>query len=238
MEDEYMPKYVTDPSNLHLKEYFRKEGTHFDPVQVYAKRKNLFSIKLHHGGKFTASPKRVYVGGKVNYIDNIDVDLFNVDEIDSFIHDLRYDPKQLMFYHFKLPNKSLDCGPRPLSSDADVVSLINIVGTFKVGDVFIEYWLTSGDHHCLSPFKPSVEIEELDRVECICEQTVNMNEEQTVNVNEEHIVNVNDYIIDDIYEFNIDVNLNLDDYTVYLDENMDVNVDENMNVDVNVDEYE
>ncbi|GJZ39495.1 hypothetical protein Tco_0586058 [Tanacetum coccineum] len=118
------PKYVIDPSNLHLKEYFRKEGTHFDPVQVYAGKKNMFSIKLHHGGKFTALPKRMYVGGKVNYVDNIDVDLFNVDEVHMFLQDLGYDPKQLMFYHFKFPNKSLDYGLRPLSCDDDVVTLI------------------------------------------------------------------------------------------------------------------
>nr|GEV42188.1 hypothetical protein [Tanacetum cinerariifolium] len=31
-----------------------------------------------------------------------------------------------------------------------------------VVEVFIEYWLTSVDHHYLSPFKPRVEIEELD----------------------------------------------------------------------------
>nr|GEV09934.1 O-fucosyltransferase family protein [Tanacetum cinerariifolium] len=46
-------------------------------VEDEAKKNNLFSIKLHHGGKFTPSPKRMYVGGKVNYVDKIDVDLFN-----------------------------------------------------------------------------------------------------------------------------------------------------------------
>ncbi|GKC70861.1 ribonuclease H-like domain-containing protein [Tanacetum coccineum] len=51
-------------------------------------KNNLFSIKLHHGGKFTPSPKRMYVRGKVNYVDNIDVDLFNVDELHMFIQDL------------------------------------------------------------------------------------------------------------------------------------------------------
>ncbi|GJX78384.1 hypothetical protein Tco_0325195 [Tanacetum coccineum] len=84
----------------------------------------MFSIKLHHGGKFIALPKRMYVGGKVNYVDNIDVDLFNVDEVHMFLQDLGYDPKQLMFYHFKFPNKSLDYGLRPLSCDDDVVTLI------------------------------------------------------------------------------------------------------------------
>ncbi|GKC40234.1 hypothetical protein Tco_1052618 [Tanacetum coccineum] len=247
----------------------------------------MFSIKLHHGGKFTASPKRMYVGGKVNYVDNIDVDLFNVDEVYMFIQDLGYDPKQLMYYHFKLLNKSLDYGLRPLSCDDDLVGLINIVETFKLVEVFIEYWLTSVDHHYLSPFKPSVKIEELDddvklnasmvgsskrlALEWITKDDVressvdkngnvneehnmnvdevnvdlNVNEEQNLNVdevnvdlnvNEEQNLNVDDYKIDDNYKFNVQDNLNLNDYTVNVDENM--NIDENVNVDknVNVDE--
>ncbi|GJV15022.1 transposase, MuDR [Tanacetum coccineum] len=137
MEEDYMPLYVIDPSNLKLKDYFRKEGIHFDPVQVYARKDNLFSIKLHHGGKFTPSPKRMYVGGK-NYVEKIDMNLFNVDELHMFVKDLGYDPKQLMFYHYKFPNKSLDYGLRPLSCDADVF---------------------------LSPVKCNVEIEEIEEVE-------------------------------------------------------------------------
>ncbi|GKG30125.1 hypothetical protein Tco_0420023, partial [Tanacetum coccineum] len=105
----------------------------------------------------------------------------------------------------KFPNKSLDYGLRPLSYDADVVSLVNTVGTFKV----VEYWLTSEDHHYLSSFKPSVEIEKLDddvelnayvvgsskrlalgwiNEDDVGESNVdkndNVNEEQTLNVNE------------------------------------------------------
>nr|GEY73599.1 reverse transcriptase domain-containing protein [Tanacetum cinerariifolium] len=59
LKDDYMPSYVNDPSNLQLKEYFRKEGIHFDPNQVYAGKNKLFSIKLHHGGKFTPPPQCV-----------------------------------------------------------------------------------------------------------------------------------------------------------------------------------
>ncbi|GKA60565.1 RNA-directed DNA polymerase, eukaryota, partial [Tanacetum coccineum] len=132
MEEDFMPLYVIDPSNLKLKDYFRKEGIHFDPVQVYAGKDNLFSIKLHHDGKFTPSPKRRYVGGKLNYVDKIDMDPFNVDELHMFVKDLGYDPKQLMFYHYKLPDKSLDYGLRPLSCDADVVSLIKLVANYLI----------------------------------------------------------------------------------------------------------
>nr|GEX01861.1 transposase, mutator type [Tanacetum cinerariifolium] len=203
-----------------------------------AGKNNLFSIKLHHGGKFTPSPKRMYVGGKVNYVNKIDVGLFNVDELHMFIQDLGYDPKKLMFYHYKLPNKGLDYGLRPLNCDADLY---------------------------LSPFKSTVEIEELDddvflnaplvgssKRLSLCwinkadveESSVGKNDIVNVdrNVHEEHAVNVNYYTIDDMFELDIDENLNLDDYTVYVDENINENVnvdgnaDENMNENVNADD--
>ncbi|GJY44189.1 hypothetical protein Tco_0432402 [Tanacetum coccineum] len=66
----------------------------------------------------------MYVGRKLNYIDKINVDLFNVDELHMFLQDLG--------------------------------------GKLKVVEVIVEYWLTSGDHQYLSPFKSTVEIEELD----------------------------------------------------------------------------
>ncbi|GKE60537.1 hypothetical protein Tco_1510904 [Tanacetum coccineum] len=205
----------------------------------------------------------MYVGGKVNYVDNIDVDLFNVDEVHMFVQDLGYDSKQLIFYHFKLPNKSLDYGLRPLSCDADVVSLINIVETFKVVEVFIEYWLTSVDHHYLSPFKPSVEIKELNDDVELDASVVGQSREVTSskrlaleyghkNVNVEDSVckykkvevdevnvnlNVNEEQTVDVDEVN--VNLNVDDYTIddnyefLIQDNYDIN-DYPMDADKNV----
>ncbi|GKC18497.1 hypothetical protein Tco_1020647, partial [Tanacetum coccineum] len=209
MEDDYLPSYVIDPSNLQLKEYFRKEGIVFYPVHAYAGKNNLFFIKLHYGGKFTPSPKRMYIRGKVNYVDNIDVDLFNVDELHMFIQDL--------------------------GCDADVVSLINLVANCKVVEVFVEYWLTSIDHQYLSPFKSTVEIEELnDDVLLNAPVVVSSKRVALCWINEadvgESSMGKNDNV-------NVDENLNLDDYTVHVDENMNenVNVDENMNDNVNVD---
>ncbi|GKE20052.1 putative reverse transcriptase domain-containing protein [Tanacetum coccineum] len=298
----------------------------------------------------------MYVRGKVNYMDNIDVDLFNVDELHMFIQDLGYDPSQLMFYHYKMPNKSLDYGLRPLSCDANVVSLINLVANCKVVEVFVEYCLTNVDHQYLSPFKSIVKIEELDDdvllnapvvgsnkrlalgwnneadvressvgkndnvnvvgsnkrlalgwineadvgesseldddvllnapvVESskrlvlgwnneadvressvgknnnvnvvgsskrlalgwineadVGESSVGKNDNVNVDEHEEQTVNVNDYTIDDRFELDINENLNLDNYTVYVDENMienvnvDGNVDENVNENVNEDD--
>ncbi|GJW62390.1 hypothetical protein Tco_0111725, partial [Tanacetum coccineum] len=119
----------------------------------------------------------MYVRGKVNYLDNIDVDLFNVNELRMFLQDLGV------------------------------------------------------DHQYLSPFKSTIEIEELD-------DDVLLNAPVVGSSKRLSLVNMNDYIIDDRFELDINENLNLDDYTVYVDENMNENVntdDENVNAD---DEYE
>nr|GEW41963.1 retrovirus-related Pol polyprotein [Tanacetum cinerariifolium] len=189
-----------------------------------AGKDNLFSIKLHHGGKFTPSPKRRYVGGKLNYVDKIDMDPFNVYELHMFVKDLG-----------------------PLSCDADVVSLIKLVENCKEVEVFVEYWLTSVDHQFLSPVKYNVKIEEIEEIYddvllnahvvrssktlALCwinEADVRESSlDKNANVHEEQqIISVNDYLMDDRYELDIDENLNLEDYTVYVHEN----VDENMNV--------
>nr|GEZ42787.1 zinc finger, SWIM-type [Tanacetum cinerariifolium] len=191
---------------------------------------------LHHGGKFTPSPKRRYVGGKLNYVDNIDMDLFNVDELHMFVKDLGYDPKQLMFYQYKLPDKSLDYGLRPLSCDASVVSLIKLVANFKCNAEIEEI---DDDVLLNAPMVGSSKtlalcwINEADVGESSVDKNANMHEEQ-------QIISVNNYLIDDRYELDIDENLNLEDYTVYVHKNVDENInvnadDENVNAD---DEYD
>nr|GEW54062.1 hypothetical protein [Tanacetum cinerariifolium] len=175
-----------------------------------------------------------------------------------FVKNLGYDPKQLMFYHYKLPDKSLDYGLRPLSCDADVVSLIKLVANCKEIEVFVECWLTSVNHQFLSPVKCIVEIEEIDDDALLKAHVVGssktlalcwINEadvgessvDKNANVHEEQqTISANDYLIDDMYELDIDENLNLEDYTVYVhenvDEDMNVNADdENVNAD---DEYD
>ncbi|GKE23175.1 hypothetical protein Tco_1434687 [Tanacetum coccineum] len=202
----------------------------------------------------------MYVRGKLNYVGKIDMDLFNVDELHMFVKDLGYVPKQLMFYHYKLPGKSLDYGLRPLSCDADVVSLMKLVENYKEVEVFLEYWLTSVDHQFLSPVKCNVEIDDIEEVEEINDDVLlnspvvgssktlalcwineanvgESNVDKNANVHDEQqTVSVNDYLMDDRYELDIDENLNLEDNTVYVhenvDENMNVNADdENMNAD-------
>ena len=43
----------------------------------------LMTLRNHHGGFFTKAPGRVYVDGKVNYVDLVDKDLFSMHELDG-----------------------------------------------------------------------------------------------------------------------------------------------------------
>ncbi|PWA49814.1 reverse transcriptase zinc-binding domain-containing protein [Artemisia annua] len=42
--------------------YFRKEGSTFNPHEIYANHPEVFSMKVFHGGTFTPSPNRKYFG--------------------------------------------------------------------------------------------------------------------------------------------------------------------------------
>ena len=74
---------------------------------------------------------------------------------------LKYNPKQIMYYHFKLPRKSLDWGLRALASDEDIVNMIKYVGKHKVIEVFIEHNETTVDSYYMPTFRAGIEIREL-----------------------------------------------------------------------------
>nr|KAJ0200832.1 hypothetical protein LSAT_V11C600321840 [Lactuca sativa] len=69
-----------------------------DVSTVYAGAPTWFSIKLHHGGKFTKLPDIKYIGGEVRYVDYVDIDEFSVHELDAIMLDLGYpDPRNSKF---------------------------------------------------------------------------------------------------------------------------------------------
>ena len=122
----------------------------------------VFSMKVFHGGTFTPSPNRKYFGGKVQYVDLLDIECFNVDILHSVVKMLKYDPREIMYYHFKIPNKTLDWGLRALACDDDVNNLAQYVKDNKVIDVFIEHGETTVESYYMPKFGESVQIRELD----------------------------------------------------------------------------
>nr|GEX07047.1 transposase, MuDR [Tanacetum cinerariifolium] len=83
----------------------------------------VFSMKVFHGGTFAPSPNRKYFGGKVQYVDLLDIECFTIDILHNIVKMLKYASRDIMFYHFNIPNKTLDWGLRALESEDDVVNL-------------------------------------------------------------------------------------------------------------------
>ncbi|GKE81016.1 hypothetical protein Tco_1551016 [Tanacetum coccineum] len=103
-------------SECHLRAYKYE----IDKEHAYINDPNLFSIKIHHGGYFTNPPNREYKKGTFNYFDMVDVDLFLVIDLDDMLYQLGYGKKDIMHYHYKILNNSLDYGLLALASDVDV----------------------------------------------------------------------------------------------------------------------
>ena len=81
----------------------------------------MFTLKLHHGGKFTKFPSRRYANGKVNFVDYVDIDLFSAHDLDEMMEWLGYDGVAKIYYHFMIPDSDLDFGLKALGNDADVM---------------------------------------------------------------------------------------------------------------------
>jgi hypothetical protein len=116
-------------------------------------------MKLHHGGRFTQFPDRVYIQGNINFIDLVDIEKFSAHLLDDVLLRLGYDPKVVRYYHYLVPGLDLDFGLRALGSDADVIGFSNYVGVHKVMDVYVELETTNVHTYFCSPTK--IRIEEL-----------------------------------------------------------------------------
>ncbi|CAI9289134.1 unnamed protein product [Lactuca saligna] len=138
---------------------------------VYVDSPTWFSIKLHHGGKFTKLPDIKYIGGEVCYVDYVDINEFYVHELDSIILDLGYpDPRNsefadespFIYYHFRIPNGDFQFGLRVLGNDQDVINLSKHIAHNKLIKVYTEHGKTNLLTYFMSPnAKGKVVIEEL-----------------------------------------------------------------------------
>ena len=117
----------------------------------------MFSIKIYHGGYFTDPPNRKYKSGSFNYFDMVDADLFSIIELNQMVVLLGYDKKDIMFYHYKIPNNNLDYGLQALASDLDVLGMTKYIGKCKRFEVYVEHGFTSLETYFKSPQKVMIE---------------------------------------------------------------------------------
>ncbi|GJX44062.1 mutator type transposase [Tanacetum coccineum] len=66
---------------------------------------NLFSVKMHYGGRFTDSPNKQYVDGEVCFVDMLDIYDFKVDLLNTFMCSLGYEDDDELLLYYKIPLK-------------------------------------------------------------------------------------------------------------------------------------
>ncbi|KAI7749358.1 hypothetical protein M8C21_031899 [Ambrosia artemisiifolia] len=105
----------------------RKNLTHQEVLELYVGAPTLFSIKLHHNGRFTRFPERTYVEGEENFIDLLDHDKFSLHEMDRILEKL--------VIKRTLKGSDLDFGLRALRSDANVIQFIKVIPECRVEEI-------------------------------------------------------------------------------------------------------
>ncbi|GJT52319.1 hypothetical protein Tco_0978476 [Tanacetum coccineum] len=104
-------------------------------------------------------PGRMYVSGRVDIFDTVDIDLFTVVALDMMVLKLGYTGRsEPMFYNSLRPLTNLDEGLYALACEEDVHCLATIVRSFKLIEVYIEHSVTALDSYLRAPqFRVTIE---------------------------------------------------------------------------------
>ncbi|GJX21462.1 RNA-directed DNA polymerase, eukaryota [Tanacetum coccineum] len=119
----------------------------------------MFSIQIHHGGKFQRYPGRVYVSAHVDMFDMVDIDLFTVVALNMMVVKLGYtSDSESLFYNYLRPPTSLDEGLYALDYEEDVRCMATLVRSIKLIAVYIEHGVTALDSYIRPPrFRATIE---------------------------------------------------------------------------------
>ncbi|KAD6119770.1 hypothetical protein E3N88_11041 [Mikania micrantha] len=68
----------------------------YDIDDLYEWYPSLFSIKIHHSGFLMELPGRLYVNGKINFVDLLNIDNFCIIQLDVLMQDMENKSKSIM----------------------------------------------------------------------------------------------------------------------------------------------
>ncbi|GJY87980.1 hypothetical protein Tco_0502608 [Tanacetum coccineum] len=119
--------------------YILLEGESFD-IDVYDTYNNLYSVKLHYGGRLTDSPNKQCVDGEVFFVYMLDINDFKVDILNSVMCSIGYEDDDELLLYYKIPLKSLDVGLKRVVSDTNFSNknFIGYVKNHKIMDFYLE----------------------------------------------------------------------------------------------------
>nr|KAJ0187918.1 hypothetical protein LSAT_V11C900465570 [Lactuca sativa] len=115
------------------------------------------TFKIHLGGMFTKYLGRRYVGGSIDYVDYVDMDVFSIHELDDMMKEIGYINGEPIYYHFLIPEIEIDYGLLPLGNDSDVLLLSKHVANHKEIIVYTEHGTTRLHTYFMSPNKVVLE---------------------------------------------------------------------------------
>ena len=91
-------------------------------------------------------PNRKYVDGEVTFVDLVDSNVCKLDILDTIMYQI-LEVQDKLFYHYKIPMKSLDIGLRSLANDNDMTEMIKHVKRHKTIYVYVEHCTSYLDTH-------------------------------------------------------------------------------------------
>ena len=108
---------------------------------VVGPKSKIFSVEVHHGGVFSGiGVDRAYVGGQLDWFDNVEASSWSYFWIEEFIMLLNYgfSPRNLKVY-WLLPGKELSDGLRTLASDHDIEVMKAVADKVKDFVLFFDH---------------------------------------------------------------------------------------------------
>ena len=108
---------------------------------VVGPKSKIFSVEVHHGGVFSGiGVDRAYVGGQLDWFDNVEASSWSYFWIEEFIMLLNYgfSPRNLKVY-WLLPGKELSDGLRTLASDHDIEVMKAVADKVKNFVLFFDH---------------------------------------------------------------------------------------------------
>ncbi|GKC00919.1 mutator type transposase, partial [Tanacetum coccineum] len=97
------------------------------------------TLEIHHGGWFTSTPSRSYIGEHVSSVNVVDIDEFCLHDLKDMVVKLGYGVEDLMYCHFLIPSLGLAYVLHSLNVDADVLEISKYVKDYKIILVYVEH---------------------------------------------------------------------------------------------------
>ncbi|GJS37678.1 mutator type transposase [Tanacetum coccineum] len=116
-----------------------KDSSKTDKAAQNGRVPKSLTLEIHHGGWFTPTPSRSYIGGQVSLVNVVDIDVFCLHDLKDMVVKLGYGVEDLMYCHFLIPSLGLDYGLHSLNVDVDVLEMTKYVKNYTIILVYVEY---------------------------------------------------------------------------------------------------